>query len=237
MHILMLLNGVQVEITLEKPTRALIYDREQEAKFGADGTGVDLGVDKDGLEYLSKNHKDETLAAVAAYYDRPLPVKPGDPLSYTIRGFKLEIMSYWMNEAYVSAILSETKGKGFSLYFDTFWHQIWDRNGSTTQSLALSEQYQNLRYVLWGTRHIPYEDDPRAQYDTVFPYVQDWHFRQGSRISETIYNDDPRSASSYTRVQLALDRYSRTLPCSITYSTFNQVQECTNLRFPEMSIH
>ena len=74
---LMLLNGVQVEITLEKPTRALIYDREQEAKFGADGTGVDLGVDKDGLEYLSKNHKDETLAAADYHMQFQWPAPDG----------------------------------------------------------------------------------------------------------------------------------------------------------------
>ena len=138
----------------------------------------------------------------------------------TDRGAKLEIMSYWMNEAYVGAVLAQAKGSGFNMYFDTFHHHIWDRNGSSSQQLTPSDQYQNLRYFLFGTRHIPCEDDPKSTYDTMYPYIKDFHWRQGSRIYETIYNDEPRSASAFTRVQLALDRYSRTLPCSVTAHSF-----------------
>ena len=226
---LFVLNGLDITIHFEEPTRCFQYDRAVEEALATDvGGGAASNAlatfPLDRAAVVAQAGNAAAVAALGSHFDRPFPPNHADSLVYEVRLFEFNLNAVWMSEEYVQACVKEVQsGSGFNLFYETYSATHFDNNGSDRQSFLFSEQYQNLKMVLFGTGHAPAERNAAARsFDTFFNYFQRWHYRQGSLVWETMTNEDCNSALTYVRGLLSMDQFARAKATSISPGNFTK---------------
>ena len=230
---LFILNGIDITITFASPTEAFQYDPANETALatdfggGADSRMIEFPVGRAEIRAVLGAGGGAAGAAQAAMRDRfnrPFPPNHADPLIYQIERFEFHMNAVWMSEGYVSAVVKQVQsGQGFNLFYETYWSTLFDNNGADHQQFLFSEQYQNLKMILFGCLHAPFQGDAaQRSFDTFYNYFSRFNFRQGSRVWEEITNENDNSALSYVRALLSMDQFSRAKATSLTSGNFTK---------------
>jgi len=203
---LFLMNGVQLEIELNRPEIAFTYNPAEETW----GTLFDL---VEGLpaqsEYDGLADDNARLAVnreLRSFYERP--DASGQTLTYTIKDWVFVGNVIWMNQNYVSALVKKAESsEGFSITYDTFHMNRLNITTTLHETIVLTDQFQNLRSCMLVAVDRRILDNGGDLYSKFLPYLESFKYRVGARIWETIDNASASEAQAYTQTLISANQY------------------------------
>ena len=219
---LFLMNGILIELHLASPQEAFHYVRDNEEWRYLFDRVEGLGFTQDEYDGLTEGQRGRVERNLIEFYNRREPASQS--LTYEIRDFKYNACAVWMSETYVNKLTEKAQSEsGLNLFYDTYRFNQINSDGNLFMNVTLSEQFQNLKKVLFGTLDRSKLQSQNEHSFNIFPSgIQRYKFRIGSRSWEQIVNEHEEDALSFTRSLLSLGQYGKRKSNSITFTTWSR---------------
>jgi hypothetical protein len=140
-----LLNGLELELELEKPEIAFHFDASNE-------TWERIFDKVDGLPPF--DHADQsTFEQIKDVFGKEESDNQRD-LTYTIEGFEFVGKVVWLSNPYVAALTRKAESSGgLVITFESWKYNLLNMTGSMYDSIYLTDQYQNCRDLVMASQN------------------------------------------------------------------------------------
>ena len=195
---LVLLNGVKIQIFLEKGSKCFHYDASNEADFDSVFAVTDAPFTKQ-FNTMTDQEKRDVTSALKQYTGKDDP-NDATPLVYTLSEPKFHAQTVFMTSQYIDGLIkaSETQN-GITINFDTF-----RMNTITPESpninYAFHDALQDLKTVYMVTQNRTSTID--SHYNYFVRGLKTFTFRVGSRIYNKVDCQIPSLSLASTLVSL-----------------------------------
>jgi hypothetical protein len=218
---LSLLNGLLLEVHFATAQEAFHYNPALE-QWGQMFDHVE------GMYFSQAEHDalgadtDAVHGQLMHFYNRPAP--NGQALLYEVNSFTYHAGAIWMNSEYVKRLVEKaTSETGINLFFTSYRHNQLANEGSLIMHANLTDQYQNLKRVLFVTLNKQRMQAGDAHSFNLFEnYINTYRFRIGSRSWQVIDNSQP--ALSYAQTLQTLGMLFKTKGNGTSFTTYPRTQ-------------
>jgi hypothetical protein len=219
---LSLLNGILLEVHLATAQEAFHYNPQLE-------TWDEVFSNVDGMFLSQADHNALTRPEATAvhdqltdFYNRPEP--SGQDLEYSISSFTLHAAAIWMNFDYVKRLVQKaTSDAGINIFYTSYRFNQLPNEGSLIKYANLTEQYQNLKRVLFATLNKQRLQSSTDHSFNIFENaIKTYRFRIGSRSWQTVDNSQP--ALSYAQTMQSLGMLFKAKGNGTSFSTYPRTQ-------------
>jgi hypothetical protein len=157
-----------------------------------------------------------------AFYNRP--DANGQALEYEVNSFKYHAAAIWMNSEYVRRLVDKaTSDAGINLFFTSYRFNQLPNEGSLIMHANLTDQYQNLKRVLFVSLNKERIRSGDAHSFNLFEnYIKSYRFRIGSRSWQMVDNGQP--ALSYAQTLQSLGMLFKAKGNGTSFTTYPRTQ-------------
>jgi hypothetical protein len=218
---LSLLNGILLEVHLATAQEAFHYDpaiEQWDSAFdNVEGMFFDQA-EHDGLGVDAEPVHEQLMQ----FYNRPACT--GQQLQYEVNSFKFHAAAIWMNAEYIKRLVDKaTSDGGVNLFFTSYRFNQMPNEGSLIMHANLTEQYQNLKSVLFVSLNKERLHSGKAHSFNIFEnYLKTYKFRIGSRAWHTVDNAQP--ALSYAQTLQSLGMLFKGKGNGTSFTTYPRTQ-------------
>ena len=171
---------------------------------------------------LTNNKKDAVHDQLTTFYNRP-PSESQD-VQYEVNSFKYHAAAIWMNAEYVKRLVAKaTSDAGINLFFTSYRFNQLPNEGSLIMHAHLTDQYQNLKRVLFVSLNKERLRASDAHSFNIFENsIKTYAFRIGSRSWQVIDNMQP--ALSYAQTLQSLGMLFKNKANGTSFTTYPRTQ-------------
>jgi hypothetical protein len=219
---LSLLNGIMLEVHLATAQEAFHYNAELET-WGQVFDNVDgMFLDQEAHDSANEGNAVALHEQLTEFYNRPEP--EGQELEYEVNSFTLHAAAIWMNSEYVKRLVQKaTSDEGINVFFTSYRFNHLPNEGSLIMHANLTDQYQNLKRVLFATLNKERLQVANGHSFNIFDNaLKTYRFRIGSRSWQTVDNSQP--ALSYAQTMQSLGMLFKVKGNGTTFTTYPRTQ-------------
>jgi len=195
---LVLLNGIKIQIFLERAGKCLLYDPADEANFDTIFDKTDAPFTKQ-YSTMSAQEKTDVTDALKLYTGKGDPNNT-TPITYTLTDPKFHAQTIFMSSNYIDGLIKASESQnGITLNFDTY-----RMNTITPESpninFAFHDALQNLKTMFMVTQNRA--STTNTHYNYFLRGIKNFTFRVGSRIYNKVDCECPSLSLASTLISL-----------------------------------
>ena len=195
---LVLLNGIKIQIFLEKASKCLHYDPADEADFDTIFDKTDAPFTKQ-FSAMSKQEKTDVTEALKEYTGKGDPNNT-TPITYTLTDPKFHAQTIFMSTQYIDGLIKASESQnGITLNFDTY-----RMNTITPESpninFAFHDALQDLKTMYMVTQNRA--STTNTHYNYFLRGIKNFTYRVGSRIYNKVDCECPSLSLASTLLSL-----------------------------------